>query len=633
MRVIGTVGHVDHGKSTLVAALTGTHPDRLKEEQLREMTIDLGFAWMKLPDGEEVGIVDVPGHRDFISNMLAGVGGIDMALLVVASDEGVMPQTREHLSILNILGVRGGIIVLTKIDLVNDAGWLEMVESDVFQCVAGTVLENAPLVRVSARTGEGLPDLVQMISQRLAATPPRPDFHRPRLAIDRAFSISGFGTVVTGTLLDGCLRMGDEVEILPSHIYGRIRGLQNHKTKTDLALPGSRTAVNLSGVRLEQVKRGDVLAHPGRYTATQRLDAHFQLLKETSFSLRHNVEVKMFIGAAEVLARVRLLGREMLRPGEMGWIQLETEAPIVALRGDHYILRLPSPAETLGGGMIVEPFSIQRHKRFSSQVIEGLEKLMYGTTSDVVLRACDAAEAMTLSELMERIKAPRREILDSVRELAEHNNLMMFVEKGGDLSEDTLIVSYSQWDKLTQRLLQEMSHFHRQFPLRKGVPREELKSRLKLSSRLFNACLRAWQQNGVILEENLLVHLSEHKIQFNRQQQFLVDELLKAFEQSPFTPPSVSECIRQVGEQVYAALLDLGILVQVSAQVVFRREDYDMLVAAVREHFLKEETLTVIQFRDRFGSSRRYVLAFLEHLDTIGMTIRDGDVRRIARNA
>ncbi|NPV85572.1 MAG: selenocysteine-specific translation elongation factor [Anaerolineae bacterium] len=632
MRVIGTAGHVDHGKSTLVAALTGTHPDRLKEEQLREMTIDLGFAWMKLPDGEEVGIVDVPGHRDFISNMLAGVGGIDMALLVIAADEGVMPQTREHLSILDILGVGGGIIVLTKIDLVDDA-WLEMVESDVSRCMAGTVMENAPLVRVSARTGEGLPDLVQMISQRLAATPPRPDFHRPRLAIDRAFSVSGFGTVVTGTLLDGCLRVGDEVEILPSRIHGRIRGLQNHKTKTDLALPGSRTAVNLSGVRLDQVKRGDVLAHPERYTATQRLDAHFRLLEEANATLRHNVEVKMFIGAAEVLARVRLLGKEILRPGEVGWIQLETEAPVVALRGDHYILRRPSPAETLGGGLIVEPFSTQRHKRFSSQVIEGLEKLMYGTTSDVVLRTCDAVEVMTLSELMGRVKAPQHEILDSVRELAEHNHLMLFVEKEGDLSEDTLIISYSQWDKLTQRLLQEMRYFHRQFPLRKGIPREELKSRLKLSGRLFNACLRAWLQKGLILEENLLIHLPEHRIQFNRQQQTLVDELLRAFKQSPFAPPTVSECIQQVGEQVYAALLDLGILVQVSAQVVFRREDYDTLVAAVREHFSKEETLTVIQFRDRFGSSRRYVLAFLEHLDAIGITVRDGDVRRISRSA
>jgi Elongation factor SelB, winged helix. len=319
----------------------------------------------------------------------------------------------------------------------------------------------------------------------------------------------------------------------------------------------------------------------------------------------------------------------MIRPGEMGWIQLETEAPVVALRGDHYILRRPSPAETLGGGVIVEPLSTQRHKRFSPQVIEGLEKLMYGTTNDVVLRACDTVEAMTIVELMERVKAPQREVLDSVRELVEQNHLMLFSEKEGAFREDALIVSHSQWGKLTEKFLQEMRHFHHHFPLRKGIPREELKSRLKLSNRLFNACLHTWLQQGLILEENLLVRLPEHKIQFNRQQQTLINELLKAFEQSPFVPPSVNECIRLVGEQVYAALLELGILVQVSAQVVFRREDYDMLVAAVREHFSKEETLTVVQFRDRFGSSRRYVLAFLEHLDAIGMTVRDGDARRI----
>jgi selenocysteine-specific elongation factor len=308
MRVLGTAGHVDHGKSTLVEALTGTHPDRLKEEREREMTIDLGFAWFQLPNGEEVGIVDVPGHRDFIENMLAGVGGIDAALFVVAADEGVMPQTREHLAILDLLHIDGGVVALTKIDLVDDPDWLELVEEDVRRVLAGTVLETARLVRVSARTGEGIPELVTALEETLSGRLARPDLGRPRLPVDRVFTIAGFGTVVTGTLSDGRLRIGDEVEVLPSKIRGRVRGLQTHKRKEEAAVPGSRTAVNISGVTLDQIKRGEVVAHPGDYHPTRRLDVRLRLLPDASSPVRHNTEVKLYLGAAEVVARLRLLG-------------------------------------------------------------------------------------------------------------------------------------------------------------------------------------------------------------------------------------------------------------------------------------------------------------------------------------
>jgi len=304
MRVIGTAGHVDHGKSTLIEALTGMNPDRLKEERERQMTIDLGFAWMDLPSGEQVGIVDVPGHRDFIENMLAGIGGIDAALFVVAADEGVMPQTREHLAILDILQISTGLVALTKIDLIEDQDWLDLVEEDVRQVLTGTVLEDAPLVRVSAKNGEGIPKLLDLLDEILAERPPRQDLGRPRLPVDRVFSIAGFGTVVTGTLSDGHLRVGEEVEILPSRTQGRIRGLQTHKRKEDLALPGSRTAVNISGVTLEEIKRGDIVAHPGDYQPTRRVDVKFHLLKDASLTLKHNTEVKLFVGATEVLSRV-----------------------------------------------------------------------------------------------------------------------------------------------------------------------------------------------------------------------------------------------------------------------------------------------------------------------------------------
>src|SRR5512136_139919 len=333
MRVIGTAGHVDHGKSTLVQALTGTHPDRLKEEREREMTIDLGFAWLTLPGGEAVGIVDVPGHIDFIENMLAGVGSLDAALFVIAADEGVMPQTREHLAILDLLKVDAGVVALTKIDLV-DAEWLELIQLDVQEALRGTVLASAPIIPVSARSGVGIPELLHAIDRVIQQRPPRPDHGQPRHAIDRVFSVAGFGTVVTGTLIDGSLRVGDDVVILPQNLPARIRGLQTHKTRIDLAVPGSRVAINLSGIELTDVKRGHVITTPGWLSPTVLIDAQFEHLASSPRPLAHNAEVKFFHGAAEVSAHVRLLNDEQLAPGRTGWVQFALRDPLPLVKGD-----------------------------------------------------------------------------------------------------------------------------------------------------------------------------------------------------------------------------------------------------------------------------------------------------------
>ncbi|MEP0764632.1 MAG: selenocysteine-specific translation elongation factor, partial [Chloroflexota bacterium] len=314
MHVIGTAGHVDHGKSTLTYALTGINPDRLAEEQRREMTIDLGFAWLDLPTGERVGIVDVPGHRDFIENMLAGVGGIDAALLVIAADEGVMPQTREHLAILDLLAVPTGLIALTKMDLISDPDWLELVQLDIMETVHGTVLDGKPIIPVSARTGEGLGDLVAALADLLAHQPPRADLGNPRLPIDRVFTISGFGVVVTGTLLDGALAVGQEVEIQPAAVRARVRGLQSHEQSIEQATPGRRLAVNLRGVDRDALKRGDVLGLPGAWQPTTLLDARLRYLPDAHLPLEHDDPVKFFVGAAEVMGRVRLLDKERVLP-------------------------------------------------------------------------------------------------------------------------------------------------------------------------------------------------------------------------------------------------------------------------------------------------------------------------------
>ncbi len=366
------------------------------------MTIELGFGWLTLPNGEEVGIVDVPGHRDFIENMLSGIGGIDAALLVIAADEGVMPQTREHLAILDLLQIPAGLIVLTKTDLAPDPGWLDLVETDIRTTVRDTILQDAHIVRVSAKTKDGLASLITTLQSLLETKPRRPDLNRPRLPVDRVFTMSGFGTVVTGTLGDGHLSLGDEVEILPSGQKGRVRGLQTHKKKEDKAVPGSRTAVNISGVEAESIRRGDVVAHPGQYQATRRLDAHFRLLKDASTSIRHGEEVKFFTGASETIARLRLLGKEKLDPGQEGWIQLELREPVVAVRGDRYILRRPSPGETLGGGVVVDHQPKGRHKRFDREVLRTLEYLSQGTPAEVLLEAAMALHVAPLKEVVSR---------------------------------------------------------------------------------------------------------------------------------------------------------------------------------------------------------------------------------------
>ncbi len=632
MRVIGTAGHVDHGKSTLIAALTGVHPDRLKEEQAREMTIELGFGWLSLPGGEEIGIVDVPGHRDFIGNMLAGVGGIDAALLVIAADEGVMPQTREHLAILDLLQIQKGLVVITKTDILESGSsasdlndWLDLVESDIRAVLRGTVMESAPCVRVSARAGSGLDDLIRTLEGVLGETSPRLDLGRPRLPIDRVFTMPGFGTVLTGTLNDGHFSIGDEVEIQPSGKKGRVRGLQTHKKKEETAVPGSRTAVNVSGLAVEEIQRGEVLVTPGHYRPTRRLDARFRLLKDISAPLKHGTEVKVFLGTAETIAILRLLGAETLHPGEEGWIQLELRDPLVTTRGDRYILRRPSPSETLGGGQVVDPHPSKRHRRFDAGVLSGLESLSKGTPAEVLVVAAMSLGAATARETVTKARLESESAASALRECIESG--MLIPLEAGEISpfSDILLIPQAVWLSLKDSALAALANYHKTFPLRRGMPREELKSRLKLAPRLFNAALKRLE----LAESGAWLALPGHEIRFSAGQQAKVGGLLNKFSTTPYTPPSVKECQAEVGEDVYAALVELGQLTQVSPEVVFRKADYEQMVAAVRDLLAQKGQITAAEVRDLFNTSRKYALGLLEHLDSTGVTKRNGDFRRL----
>ncbi|MBK7319801.1 selenocysteine-specific translation elongation factor [Candidatus Villigracilis affinis] len=631
MRVIGTAGHVDHGKSTLIAALTGTHPDRLKEEQAREMTIELGFGWMNLPNGEEVGIVDVPGHRDFIENMLSGIGGIDAALLVIAADEGVMPQTREHLLILDLLQIPAGLIVLTKTDLASDSGWLDLLETDIRSAVSETVLKDAPIVRVSAKNKTGLKELLSAIEILLKDKPSRPDLNRPRLPIDRVFSMSGFGTVVTGTLSDGHLSIGDEVEILPSGQTGRIRGLQTHKKKEESAVPGSRTAVNISGVNTDLIQRGEVVVHPHQYTATRRIDARFRLLKEVSKPIKHNDEVKFFTGASETVATLRLLGTEELQEGEEGWIQLELRDPIVAVRGDRYILRRPSPSETIGGGMIVDHQPKGRHKRFDETVLKSLESLAQGSPADVLFEAALALNAASLKEMTARSRLELNPANEALNELIADGRLVALEEGELSASSNILAITLPYWNSLREKTIQLVDAYHKQYPLRRGIPREELKSKLKLTPRVFNAAIGLLVNRAQLVDLRGSVAQTVHEIKFNGQDQARVNGLMRKFAENPFGPPSVKECQAEVGEEIFNALIEMNELFAVSPDVVFKKQDYELIVRKIREELEAKETITLAEVRDLLSTTRKYAQALLEHLDAINITMRDGDARKLRK--
>ena len=625
--MIGTAGHVDHGKSTLIEALTGTHPDRLKEEQAREMTIDLGFGWLTLPDGREVGIVDVPGHRDFVENMLAGIAGIDAVLLVVAVDEGVMPQTAEHLSIIDLLQIPCGVVALTKTDLISDADWLDAVEADVRAAVQGTVLQDAPIVRLSARTGSGLPDLLAAMAAQLQKQPDRPDLGRPRLALDRVFSIEGFGTVVTGTLSDGQLAVGDEVQVLPSGMRGRVRGLQNHGRQVERAAPGSRTAVNISGIAVGQLRRGEVLIHPGQYEATRRVDARFRLLTGASTPMMHNREVKVFVGTGESMSTLRLLGIDELKPGQEGWIQLELQHALVCARGDPFILRRPSPAETLGGGTIIDSQPAGRHKRFESNVIASLGTLAAGDAAGILYEAALSLGAAPIHDIVTRSRLGTEAANEALNILLRDGKLVPLVPGKVSDDSDKFVVSLRDWNAISEKIDRLAAGFHAEFPLRVGLPREELKNQLGLSARTFNFVIAKKIDEGQMVGRGSLLALPGHEIKFDAAQQAAVDGLMRRFEGSPYAPPSAKECKEAAGEEVIGALKELGSLVAVSDGILFRKADYDAMVSAIRDTLKRRGTITLAEVRDLFQTSRKYAQALLEHLDSLGITQRDGDSR------
>ncbi len=634
MRIVGTAGHVDHGKSTLVQALTGIDPDRLKEEKARGMTIDLGFAWfdLPLPGGavESIGVVDVPGHIDFIKNMLAGVGGIDAALLVIAADEGVMPQTREHLAILDLLAVPSALVAMTKVDLVDDPEWLDLVELDIGELLQETRFAASPVVRVSPMTGAGIEPLRSTLAGLLTDLTPRRDRARPRLPIDRIFSLSGFGTIVTGTLSDGSFAVGEAVEILPGKRGARIRGLQTHKQKVEAGRPGSRLAMNLTGVGVEDLRRGDVVVKPNSIEAAQLIDVSVRLLPDMVKPLRHNARVDFFAGAAEKPAVVRLLGAEELKGGESGWLQLRLAEPVVVAAGDRFILRQPSPSETLGGGVVLNPHPRRRWRRFDDRVIERLKTLARGAPDEVILDALGSRPFQTAAELAGNSGLDVGAASETLAELLEAGAIVMAA-----MSPEPRYMTLAQREQVMESFAQALRGYHAEHPLRRAMPRGELRSRLQESLgqavevRLFNALTEMAATAGIVKADESGVWLPGHAVRLTPEQQRRMEQTLQALADAGYAPPNAQDVMQMLGgdEPLMEMLVEQGRLVPLGGGVIYRSEEFEAMIAGMRAYIAEHGSITLAEARDHFGVSRRYVQAVLEEADARRITRREGDTR------
>lgn len=637
MLVLGTAGHVDHGKSTLVTALTGMDPDRWAEEKRRGLTIDLGFAWMEpdAPDAERrIGLVDVPGHLDFIRNMLAGVSGLDAALLVVAADEGVMPQTREHLAILDLLDVPLCLPVVTKIDAVEDPELIELAELECAEALARTKFAQAPLRRVSAVTGEGVAELARAIralernkASRLRATP-------PRLPIDRVFTRSGFGTVVTGTLASGRLTVGAAVEVQPGKRPGRIRGLQAYRQSVSACAAGTRVAANLGGISHADVRRGQVLCLPDTFQATQTVEVSLRLWDAAPQPVTHDMEVMVFQGAAEVMARIRLIGGSEIRPGETGYCQLVTAAPVVMARGDRCIVRLPSPSYTLGGGQVLAAPSRRYWKRFAPATLAHFQAWASPDLGVQVRQALTERPLQSADDLRQAFPE-RRDALDAVLQDAVARGVVAQVRADSE----SLYVVPSDLDAWAHFARTELTRYHRRYPLRRGQPRKELQSRLAVHVRrqkgmelepTLCACLvQQWLDRKQCQRRGHAIALPGHAVVYSQAQRQATATLAQAMDATPFSPPARQDilAILRGDRELLDSLMEAGTYVQAGPDVIFSRRALDAMQAKVAELIAANGAATLAEVRDALATSRKYGQALLEWMDAERITRRQGDAR------
>jgi len=627
--IVGTAGHIDHGKSSLIRALTGTDPDRLKEEQARGITIDLGFAHLDMGD-VQVGFVDVPGHEKFVKNMLAGVGGIDFVLLIVAADESIMPQTREHFDICRLLGVKSGIVVITKTDMVDDE-MVELVTEEVRDAVKESFLENADIIPVSSKTGEGTDRLKAAIHDLGLAIRQRPANRLLRLPIDRAFSIRGFGTVLTGTLTSGEIQKDQEVELVPGGLIAKVRGVQVHGEMTGMAISGQRTAVNLQGVDLAAVERGMVVTVSRTFMATQILDVRLSLLADAK-PLKHLVKVRFHQGTKETLARVALIGQDTLAPGETSYAQLRLDEPVFCLHGDAFIIRRFSPTITIGGGLVLHP-NPSKHKSTDHSALEALRKLDGTDIKEKipVLLAVDAKRAISLKELNSLLGLPVDELARICKELSEAKKIVMLP------ASSPFLVLPAVVESLKKSTLALLTNFHKENPLQKGLSKEELRKRFydDLPLEVFRHCLDGMAEKRQIAVIDEAVSLYGREASLSAESENVRKMIVAALLEAGVQPPTLAELQDELDadpkeiRRIFFWMIQEKQLVKIAEDLVYLRTTLDEIKRLIKEKFTAGAKLGVPDFKDIFGITRKHAIPLLEFLDREKFTRRLGADRVI----
>ena len=625
--IVGTAGHIDHGKTTLIKALTGRNTDRWEEEQRRGITIDLGFTYFDLKNGDRVGIIDVPGHEKFINNMVAGVVGMDLVLLVVAADEGIMPQTREHMDILGLLGIKKSILVINKCDLVDEE-WLELVEEEIQEELEGTFLEGAPVVKVSAATGQGLDELTDTIQQLMSDEVAAKDTQTiPRLPIDRAFTLSGFGTIITGTLISGTITREDVLEMYPIGKECKIRNIQVHGQNQDKCYAGQRVAINLSNVKKKEIRRGCVLAPKNSMKNTDLLDVKLKVLEDSMRILTNHERLHLYTGTSEILCRAVLLDKEQIGPGEEGLVQLRLEEEIAVKRGDRFVVRFYSPMETIGGGIVLEPNPV-RKKRFDAQAIEELKKKESGSLGDVMeLQIKEHGDTMiTLAELAKVMAHSVDELKEYLEELEESGTIFVFPMK-----KDTYLWHRDSEFAVRQKIEETLQKYHSEHPYRYGMKKAEIHNTFlkKIKPNIFDAYIERMTEENVYGRREEYLSLPGYEVPkdatYLQTEKLIEDTFEKAgYDFVRFSEIDFGKIPRQTAEDVVLMMIDEGKVLRINEEMFTMKHLMDEAKEKIQNHLKEENLITIAQVRDMFSTSRKSAKPILEYMDSIKVTKKTG---------
>jgi selenocysteine-specific elongation factor len=631
--ILGTAGHIDHGKTSLIKALTGTDTDRLKEEKERGITIELGFAALDLPSGQHLGIVDVPGHEKFVKNMVAGATGIDIVVMVIAADEGVMPQTREHMEICTLLGVKYGMVAVTKIDMVDEE-WLELALEDIRDFVRGTFLEDAAVAAVSSATQEGIPEFIKALDELAAEIPERPPSDLFRLPIDRVFTIKGFGTVITGTLISGRVQVGDTIMIYPSGIKSKVRGIQVHNKSAEEAQTGMRTAINFQGLEKEAISRGEVLSKPNNLQASYMVDVSLHYLASNKKPIKNRTRVRFHTGTSEVLGNVILLDREELAPGEDTVAQLRLDTPVALVKDDRFVIRSYSPVFTIGGGKVLNPIPL-KHKRFKPDAVEGLQALGDQSPEAIISFHVEASgyQGVSFAHLKIMTNLPEKQLENVLQGLLSQKTLIQ-VDK-----ENRIYIHRRRFENLENDTRRQLADYHKANPLKPGMPKEELKSKFPplLTSKLFNLTLNQMIKEKEIAQEENFIRLASHAVSLGVKQADVKDKILKSYLNAGLEPPYFKELAKSLdmdakrAKDVLMHMVAEGAIVKVKEELYFHAAVVKDLKKRLVKFLETQGEITTPQFKEMTGVSRKYVIPLAEHFDSTNVTLRVGDVRKLRK--